>query len=254
MKINKLKMGALGILAMSSMAPAVQAEEAASGPFSAGVAVTSDYRFRGISQSDRNPALQGWIQYDHASGFFGNVWLSTIDFNDSATYDSGVEADLTAGYNFKLGENTGATVKAVYYWYADADTPAGAPDQDYWELIASASHSYGKLGVSAELAYSPDFFAESGDAWALTGGASYPITDSFLFFTGGVEAGAHVGHQWLDGDGDYMYYDIGLSASVNQFSLGVSWVDTDISKANCFGGLDWCEGGVVVTLSADLPG
>jgi uncharacterized protein (TIGR02001 family) len=252
MKTSMIKSAALGVLAMSCIAPVAQAADA-SGPFSGGVALTSDYRFRGVSQSDRNPAVQGWAQYDHASGAFANLWLSTIDFNDETSYDSSVEVDLTAGYNFKLGENTGASVKAVYYWYADADTPPGAPDYDYWEFAVGATHDYGKVSVKAELAYSPEFFAETGDAWALSGGASVPITDSFLFFTGGLTASANLGHQWIDVGTDYLFYDLGVSTSWKNISLDLRWVDTDLSEAQC-PGTDWCEGGVVVTLSAAFPG
>ena len=259
MQMNKFKTALLGVIAMSCIAPVAQAADSAWGPFSAGVSLTSDYRFRGISQSDRNAAVQGWVQYDHASGAFANVWLSSIDFNDEASYDSGVEVDLTAGYNFKLGENTGATVKGVYYWYADADTPAGNPDYDYWEFIAGVSHDYGKITVDAEIAYSPDFFAETDAAWAASTGVSAPLTEKFLFFTGGLSASANVGYQWYDdnsatgiGFPDYLFYDIGVSTSWEQISLDVRWVDTDVDDADC--GDDFCEGGLVVTVSADLPG
>lgn len=256
MKTSMIKSAALGVLAMSCIAPVAQAADA-SGPFSGGVALTSDYRFRGVSQSDRNPAVQGWAQYDHASGAFANLWLSTIDLNDETSYDSSVEVDLTAGYNFKLGENTGASVKAVYYWYADADTPPGAPDYDYWEFAVGATHDYGKVSVKAELAYSPDFFAETGDAWALSGGASVPITDSFLFFTGGLTASANLGHQWIEDNAaaalpDYFFYDIGVSAAWNNLTLDVRFVDTDANAPSC--GNELCDSNVVVTLSAAFPG
>lgn len=252
MRMNSLKTALLGALAVACIAPAAQAADA-SGPFSGGVSLTSDYRFRGISQSDRDPALQGWVQYDHASGAYANIWASTIDFNDETSYDSSVEIDLTAGYNFKLGENTGASVKAVYYWYADADTPAGAPEYDYWEFAVGANQDYGKLSVHAELAYSPDFYLETGEAWALSGGASYPITDSFLFFTGGLTASANIGHQWVDDAADYLFYDIGLGTSWKNISLDLRWVDTDLNRAEC-GFTDWCEDGFVVSVSAAFPG
>ena len=256
MRVTNLKTALLGVIAMSCIAPVAQAEDSAWGPFTAGVSLTSDYRFRGISQSDRDPAVQGWVQYDHASGAFANVWASTIDFNDEASYDSGVEIDLTAGYNFKLGENTSATAKAVYYWYADADTPAGSPDYDYWEFIAGVSHDYGKIGVSAELAYSPDYFKKTDESTALTAGVSAPLMEKFLFFTGGLEASGHLGYQWFDnntatGYPDYLFYDIGFGTSWDKIALDVRWVDTDVNKTQC--GSDWCEGGVVVSVSANLP-
>ena len=258
MRMTKLKTALLGVLAMSVIAPVAQAEDSAWGPFSAGVSLTSDYRFRGISASDRNPALQGWVQYDHASGAFANIWASSIDLNDETSYDSGVEIDLTAGYNFKLGENTSATAKAVYYWYADADTQAGDPDYDYWEFIAGVSHDYGKIGVSAELAYSPDTFREGDEAIALTGGVSAPLMEKFLFFTGGLEASGHLGYQWFDDNTvatgnypDYLFFDVGFGTSWNQIALDVRWVDTDLDDTDCAD--DLCEGGVVVSVSANLP-
>lgn len=255
MQVSKLKMATLGVVAMSSLAPIAQAEESPWGPLSGGVALTSDYRFRGISQSDRDAAAQAWLQYDHASGLFANAWASSIDFNDQTTYDSGIEVDLTLGYNFKLGAETDAVGKIVYYWYADADTPSGLPEYDYWEFIAGVEHNFGKFSATAEVAYSPDFFLESGDAWALTGGASVPVMDTFLFFTGGLEASAHVGHQWFDGSSDdYLYFDIGASATWEQITFDVRWIDTDRNTAECDGIEDICEGGIVLTVSADLPG
>jgi uncharacterized protein (TIGR02001 family) len=264
MKTTMWKAGVLGALSLASisMAPAAFAADdeapAAWGGFTAGGSLTSDYRFRGISNSNREAAAQGYVQYDHASGFFGNLWFSTIDFEDEFTYDSSIEIDATVGYNHSFSEETTAGIKAVYYWYADADAPAGLPDYDYFELIASAEHTFGvdsvgPVTVSGELAWSPDFFAETGDAVALTGGVSVPIMESFLFFEDGLEASAHAGYQWLDVGEDYFFYDIGATASWGVISVDLRWVDTDLDNTDC-GLPDTCEGGVVLSVSADLPG
>lgn len=259
MQVSKLKMATLGVVAMSSLAPIAQAEESPWGPLSGGVALTSDYRFRGISQSDRDAAAQAWLQYDHASGLFANAWASSIDFNDQKTHDSGIEVDLTLGYNFKLGAETDAVGKIVYYWYADADTPSNSPEYDYWEFIAGLEHNFGKFSATAEVAYSPDYFLESGDAWAVTGGASVPVMDTFLFFTGGLEASVHLGHQWIDdnvqyGTPDYLFFDVGFTATWEQISFDVRWVDSDNNSTDCYDGTELCEGGIVLSVSADLPG
>lgn len=251
-----LKAGLFAAVALASVPVAYAGDdEAAWGPFTAGATLTSDYRFRGISQTDRGAAIQGWVQYDHASGFFANVWASNIDFNDSATYDSSLEVDLTAGYNHAFSEQTSAGIKAVYYWYADADTPAGFPDYDYFEVIANVAHDFGKAAVSAELAWTPDNFGETNDAVALTGGVSVPITDSFIFFDGGVAASGHLGYQWLDTSAslpDYLYYDLGVTATWGIFDVDVRWVGTDVSNTTC--GSDICEDGVVLSVTANLPG
>lgn len=251
------KAGVLGALSLASIsiAPAAFADDEAPawGGFTAGASLTSDYRFRGISNSNRDAAAQGYVQYDHSSGFFGNLWFSTIDFDDTSTYDASIEIDATLGYNYAFSEETTASIKAVYYWYADADTPAGLPDYDYFELIAGVDHDFGPASVSGELAWGPDNFAETGDAVALTGGVTVPIMDTFLFFDGGLEASGHAGYQWLDVGEDYFFYDIGATASWGVISVDARWVGTDIDNADC-GLPDTCEGGVVLSVSADLPG
>ncbi len=255
------KAGLFGALALASIAPAAQADdEGAWGPFTAGVSLTSDYRFRGVSQSDRDAAIQGWVQYDHASGLYANIWASTIDFNDELAHDSSVEVDLTVGYNYALSDKTGLGIKAVYYLYPDADTPAGSNDYDYFEAIASVSHDFGMASVSGELAWSPDFFFESGDAVSLKGGVSAPVLEKFAFMDG-LTASANLGYQWIDdnatyGTPDYLYYDFGVSAGWEIFTIDLRWVDTDLDKSECFvaPNTDFCDGGITLSLTAALPG
>ena len=183
-----LKAGVFAALSLASAAVAFAAdEEGAWGPFTAGVSLTSDYRFRGVSQSDRGAAIQGWVKYEHASGFFGNIWASNVDFNDTGittTDDTNLEVDLTVGYNHSFSDQLSGGIKAVYYWYADADYLPGAPDYDYFELIANLGYDFGKASVSGELAWTPDNFGETDDAVALTGGVTVPLMDSFAFFDG----------------------------------------------------------------------
>jgi uncharacterized protein (TIGR02001 family) len=248
-----LKAGLLGALALTGFAGVAQAGDNPWGPFTGGVSLTSDYRFRGVSQSSRDAAVQGWVQYDHASGFFANIWASTIDFDDASTYDSSVEVDLTAGYNFKIDANTTGVGKVLYYWYPGSDAPSGFGHYEYWELQGEIDHSFGDIATSLNVAYSPDYFGETGDAWALTGGASKPMMDSFLFFTGGLDASVHAGYQWIDQGTDYFFYDIGATAKWEDFAFDVRWVDTDLNKAECFATSN-CQGGIVLSLTAALPG
>jgi uncharacterized protein (TIGR02001 family) len=256
---TSLKAGVFGVLALASFAPAAQAADEA-GPFSGGVTLTSDYRFRGQSQSDRGAAIQGWVQYDHASGLFANIWASTIDFNDETAHDSSIEVDLAVGYSREIAENTTAGIKAVYYLYPDADTPANSNDYDYFELLANIEHDFGKAAVSAELAWSPDYFFESGDAVSLKGGVSVPLMDKFIFMDA-LTASANLGYQWIDdnatfGVDDYLYFDFGVSAGWEIFTVDLRWVDTDLETSDCFAAPnnEFCDGGVVLSLTADIAG
>jgi uncharacterized protein (TIGR02001 family) len=269
---TSLLAGMFGVLALASIAPLAHAEDEA-GPFSAGVTLTSDYRFRGQSQTGREAAIQGYVQAEFA-GFFANVWASNIDFNDEAlgvtSDDSSIEIDFTLGYNYEISEKTAVGIKAVYYYYPDADyLPAVATEYDYFEALASIEHDFGVAGVSGEFAWSPDYFNETGTAYSVKGGVSVPIVDEFLFM-GALSASANVGYQWINsndlvgelygrfGTPDYLYYDFGASAEWEIFTFDVRWVDTDIDEVDCFNdgtsGTDLCEGGVVLTVSADFAG
>ncbi len=258
MKSKSLALSSL-VLAVSVTLPAVSRaeEEPAWGPFTANIALTSDYRFRGQSQSQGELAVSGGIDYTGDSGFFAGVWASNVDFNDAA--DTYLEVDLYAGFTGALSDNTTGTIKAVYYWYPTADYLPGANEYDYFELIGSVAHDFGGFSGTLEVAWSPDYFFESGSSVELAGGLSVPIADNFWVFDGGVSASGRLGYQWIDdnatfGTPDYAFYDIGVSAKISNVTLDVRWVDTDLERADCFGGTNLCEGGVVATLTVLLPG
>lgn len=253
----------MGLFAAAALAgaatPAFADGEEAASPWSATLALTSDYRFRGISQTDTGPAIQGSIDFASETGFFAGVWASNLDFNDDGVLtdgDTSIEVDLYAGFSHAFSDLTSGSLKVVYYAYPDADYLPGVDEYDYWEFIAGLSHDFGKAAISAEVAYSPDFFGGVGDAVALTGGLTVPLCDKLWFFDGGVSASAHLGEEWFDEPLliDYLYYDLGLSASAGPFTLDVRWIGTDLEKAECGGGLDWCEDTVVVSGSFKFGG
>jgi uncharacterized protein (TIGR02001 family) len=220
------------------------------------VGATTDYKFRGQSQSQTNPAVFGGVDYVDESGFFAGAWASTVDFNDFAeTY---MELDLYAGYTHAFTDATSGTVKLVYYLYPTADYAPGSNEYDYLELVASLSHNFGPVIGGLELAYSPDYFFESDAGVALTSSLSGALTDSWWVFDGGISASGKVGYQWIDdnanfGTPDYLFYDIGLTAKISKVALDVRYVDSDLSEAECFGGTNLCEGSVVATLTLYLP-
>lgn len=252
---QKMKLATMGLLGAMSLAGFAQPafadgeeSESAWGPFSATVAVTSDYRFRGITQSDNEAAIQGSIDFAQ-DWFFAGVWASSLDFTGFGDPDTSLEVDLYAGFTGNLSENTTGTLKAVYYAYPDEG------DYNYWEIIGSLGHDFGKASAAIELAYSPDYFNESGDALALTGTLAVPLWSELWIFDGGIEASAHLGEQWFEEAGliDYLFYDIGVSASAGVFTFDARYVDTDLSDVEC-GHVDYCDGGFVFTLSVGLPG
>lgn len=245
---KRLALIAASALGLSSAATA--------GDVTFNLGATSDYKFRGQSQSQTNPAIFGGVDYTSESGFFAGAWTSSVDFNDLA--DTYMELDLYAGYTHTFSDTTSGSVKFVYYLYPTADYPPGYNSYDYFELVASLSHNFGAVAGGLELAYTPNYFFESDTGVALTGSLSAPLADSWWIFDGGVSASGKLGYQWIDdnanfGTPDYLFYDVGLTGKIGKFGLDIRYVDSDLSNGECFSGTNLCEGEVVGTLTLYLP-
>jgi uncharacterized protein (TIGR02001 family) len=215
MKLSLLAAGVVGVLAFGGLAmpAAADGEEASSNPFSGTITLTSEYRFRGVSQSDNGAALQGSVEYAHDSGFYVNAWASTIDFGAFGDNDSRLEIDLTAGMNFNLSDQTEAGAKFVYYWYADADIATGDPEYNYYEIIANISHDFGRRHCRVK-SHGPRIISRIRRRTAFTSGLTVPLWSSWF----STVASRHRGHQSsicaLGG-----FWDLGVTTSAGSFIL-----------------------------------
>lgn len=187
--------------------------------------VVSDYRFRGYSLSDEQPAIQGGVTVSAPNGLYAFGWASTIDEYGAGADGKGatVEVDLGVGYATSLG-GFDLDVSAVRYVYP------GGEDVDYWEIPASASRSFGDWTVTLGGAYVPDQDNTGGDNTYIFGGADWalptphPVTLSVVV---GREDGAFAD--------DKTDWSLGASTEVGPVELGLSWVDAD--AADVVGGL-----------------
>lgn len=203
---------------------------AAGGPgaFTGSVAVTSEYFFRGLSQTDDKPAVQGGLGYTHDfGGVSGSVglWGSNVNFSDAT-----VEMDWTAGFS---GTVYGATwnLGGIYYSYPGSTDAGAALDQNYGEVTGGLGYDFGLFALGASVNYSPDFQAESGSAWYLNGNVKIPLGKY-------VDLGAAIGRQYIDknanfGVPDYTDYKVGLSTLLAGFNLEAAYVDTSLSTIQC---------------------
>ena len=213
--------------------------------FSGNVAVTSDYVFRGISQSLEDPAIQGGIDFNHPSGLYLGAWGSSVRFGEDLPGDERAftEVDLYGGIGWNLAGMADLDVGAVYYGYPGVDSHLS---YDFWELGLGANRSVGPLGTGVALKYSPDFFAGSGPA--LYYGATVDMPVSFVTLTGSV------GRQTIDDSnafGTPNYTDWGVGAEVGWAGLSFSgaYVGTSLDDGECFGGTDLCDARVVFTVA-----
>ena len=201
-----------------AFAAPVSAEEGGiPGEFSANVALTSDYKFRGVTQSSSDPAIQGGFDYGYGI-FYAGVWASSIDFE--GTTDP-LELDLYAGIAPTVA-GIDLDLGVLYYAYPGASDDGA--ELDYWEFYGGAGYDFGPLGVSGYIYYSPDYTGETGDTIYYTAGVSVPITDSF-------SADANIGTLTFidetDETANATDWNLGVTYTYEQFSFDLRYVDID---------------------------
>ncbi len=196
MKTNALAFAALAAMAslpaLAQTAAAPAAPEAAPAPdwaFTANLGLFSDYRFRGISQTNKNPAFQGGFDLGHSSGFYVGNWNSNVD---STQYTgANIEMDFYGGYKHAFEGGFGIDVGAIYYYYPGSGAN-GLTKIDNTELYIGGS--WGPLSLKYNYAVS-DFFSapDSKGSSYIDLGFNYDLGNNF-----GIVA--HYGYQWLKGD------------------------------------------------------
>lgn len=183
----------------------------------------SDYRFRGYSQTDYRPALQGGIDFAHQSGFYLGNWNSNV--NSTLYNGASLEMDFYGGYKATFGD-FGVDVGTIYYYYPG--TGAYIPDFEAknWEMYIGGS--WGPL--SAKYYYSfTDFFGLKAPGIDTKGSQYLDLTGTFDLGSGWGVVG-HVGWQKIKNG-----RDIGLiDDSVLDYKLGVTY---DIAGSGWIGGL-----------------
>src|SRR5688572_798927 len=91
------------------------------------VGLYTQYIFRGLTQTNREPAIQGGFDYAHSSGFYAGTWASNISWlRDGGSYMAGGsgEFDFYGGYKATFGKSDFSyDLGALYYWYPGDATP-----------------------------------------------------------------------------------------------------------------------------------
>jgi uncharacterized protein (TIGR02001 family) len=221
-----------------------QEEDTPAITISGSATLASDYRFRGVSQSDEGFAVQGGFTISHESGLYAGAWGSNLA--GWGTFGgANMELDLYAGYKLPVGEGT-LDLGVTWYMY-----PSGADETDFAELYAKLGGSAGPVSLTATVAYAPSQEAlgnafpvglpadpgDKEDNLYLAADAVYGIADT------PISLKAHLGYS--DGNpglgpngtsvaptGTYFDWSIGADlVPISGLTLSVAYVDTDISEA-----------------------
>jgi uncharacterized protein (TIGR02001 family) len=233
MRNTFISLSALSLALLSSPAFAADEDVASKELTITGtVAATTDYRFRGISQTNEKFAIQGGATATHSSGLYASFWASSID--DYVAYGADAELDLIAGYSKTID---GFTLDGGVLYYVYASAAKGAKS-DFFEPYGSIKYTYGPVTGKAGFAYAWKQNALacglncSGgreDNLYLYGELSAAIPDTPFAVSGHL--GYTKGRSVLTfGQKNYMDWNITGSYTWKNITVGVTYVDTDIKK------------------------
>lgn len=242
--LTALAIGATLLLPMSAgaaeEAPAAISEHTVTG----NIGLFSSYRFRGIDQTFGRPAVQGGIDYSHASGFYAGNWNSNV--SSGAGYpDGNLEMDFYAGYKTTVGA-VGLDIGGLYYYYPGSEArPLSNSNRKNIGASSSGTVHNGELYIAGTwnivtLKYShavTDYFnlPDSKGAGYLDLSANYDLGDGW-----GVNG--HVGHlnvrkfdyaaSTASTSANYTDWKIGVSKDISGWSVGAAYVGTN-AKGDC---------------------
>ena len=234
--------------AQQAAAPAAQSPHT----FTGNVGLVTDYRFRGISQTYKQPAIQGGFDYSHASGFYLGTWASNVSGN---LYPGGaaMEWDFYGGYKWEPVKDLGLDVGLLHYYYPgsryyNATLGKSGNKFDNTELYLGATYKW----FSAKYSYAlTDYFgiktATYGGACGFNSNGTAPTTgclpatpgssrgSGYLDLNANFEVmekttlGLHFGHTSVRHYGGLSYSDIkvGLTRDFGWATLGVAYITTN---------------------------
>ena len=198
-------------------APAAEAPaaEEAESPVTWSLALTSDYVFRGITQTDYDPALQAGLTYSWDNGIYVGGWTSNVDFADSNGPD--IEFDTYIGWSHDFSEDWNLDLSAVHYAYFGERNDYGSVD--YTEVIGKVT--WNEM-LSLTLAYAPDYANLDYDSFYANIGGTWELGNEFSLNAG-------LGHSdFSDDNGSYTDWNIGVSRPFGPVTLALNYYDTDI--------------------------
>lgn len=215
-------------LAASALASPVLAQDIPGAPgaivVTGGVDLVSDYRFRGVSLSGGDVAVQPTITISHDSGFYVGAWGSNLE---DSPVSGDVEVDLYGGYSTEIASGTTVDVSLTYYWYPDGEKAFGP--SDYFETIAKLSHTLGPVEATGSVGYSWDQAALGGDSVYVGLDLSAGIPNTPVTLTGSVGYTDGALGTLAPGN-NYLDWSLGASAVFGPVTAGVRYIDTDIPK------------------------
>ena len=239
--MRTLKKSLLSLTVASLLATPLLVSAEGFGTISANAALTTDYYFRGISQTLNDGAVQGGFDWAHDSGVYAGVWASNIDFGDEAN----IEVDTYLGFANDIGDSGFSyDVNVLRYNYDDVD-------YDTNEYTIALSYSY----FTAAYKYSDDWLGSDESSNYVSLGFEYDLPADFAL---SISVGNSFGDAYdknTDIDFDYIDYKIGISRDYYGLSWDLSYVGNDLNSKECaayVSGKSICDDKLILTVSKGI--
>jgi uncharacterized protein (TIGR02001 family) len=223
---------------------------AAMAEISANVSLATDYVFRGVSQTDENPAIQGGFDWGHGSGLYLGAWASNVQFNENVLVtpedsvdEASIEIDYYGGFANSFSSGLGYDVGAIYYSYPGA---SGSLNYDFYEFYGGLDWAINETwSINGKASYSPEFFGKTGSAWYFDGGVDVSLPSDWGLF-------ARAGYQTIkDADPDnYVDWSVGVTKGIWGVDLGLTAYGTNGNGKDFAGDLADTRG--VLSISKSL--
>jgi uncharacterized protein (TIGR02001 family) len=221
--LSVVVLAALGLSAQQAMAQSGEQTEDTASPLVSTLTFVSDYRFRGISQTQKDPALQFGSTYYAANGLYAGTFISNVDFGGvgDSLIGANLEVDLFGGYKTKIADTVDVDFQLIRYNYPGDDIASS-----YSEFITKLSY----VGITALVGYSNDVFNtnETGIYYNLGYGISLPNDYSVSFGLGRYDLKDSYGGSVID-------KSIGVSRLFGPLSVGFTYVDANNGLEGLYG-------------------
>ncbi len=225
-----LSLAALTVPAFAQDKKAPEPDYTISGNFG----LTSDYRFRGISQSNKKPAVQGGIDFEHKSGFYLGNWNSSVS-EWTAANGAGLEMDFYGGYATEIA-GVGLDLGAIYYYYPGAKINTTSTKNEYNTQEIYIGLEYGPVSFKTSYTLSDRYFSLGKDGEDSLQGDANKSSKGTLYYDLGfsyeiapkVTLKAHAGLLALKDKvgSDIKDYSVGLAYDLSGWELGLNFYQT----------------------------
>lgn len=199
---------------------------AANAALEGNIGITSNYIWRGLTQTNDQSAVSGGLDYSHDSGLYLGTWASNVDFSDPAGSGAGeYELDIYGGFGGEAG-GVGYDVGVITYQYPITEF-------EFTEVYVSASYSM----VSVMYSFTDDFTGDGESASYLEGAVDLEVADGLGV---SLHVGLSDGDSFETGSVDESYVDYSVSLSKDDFTFGISQTDVDGDNPRVFAA--WSKG------------